>query len=156
MSEYVVVNGELYHYGVKGMKWGVHKSVYKSMNKQQRKETRQKYRQTPEYKIKRATTIGTILGGPLGGAIAGTVSSKRHPLTADQTKNVVNGMSSKKINDVSDKQISKGKNVVDNVKNTKIETDEQKIMRLKAEGKIGPNAHYTFDQNGDLFMVTWD
>lgn len=43
MAEYFVYNGGLYstdelkHYGVKGMKWGVHKSVYKSMNKQQRK-----------------------------------------------------------------------------------------------------------------------
>ena len=46
MAEYFVYNGGLYstdelkHYGVKGMKWGVHKSVYKSMNKQQRKAQR--------------------------------------------------------------------------------------------------------------------
>ena len=61
MAEYFVYNGGLYstdelkHYGVKGMKWGVHKSVYKSMNKQQRKAQRQKYKQTPEGRIKRAT-----------------------------------------------------------------------------------------------------
>ena len=30
MSDYVVINGELYHYGVKGMKWGVRKKYYKS------------------------------------------------------------------------------------------------------------------------------
>ena len=23
MNNYVIVNGELYHYGIKGMKWGV-------------------------------------------------------------------------------------------------------------------------------------
>ena len=70
MAEYFVYNGGLYstdelkHYGVKGMKWGVHKSVYKSMNKQQRKAQRQKYKQSPEGRIKRATNIGTFLGGP--------------------------------------------------------------------------------------------
>ena len=26
MNEYVIINGELYHYGVKGMKWGVRKT----------------------------------------------------------------------------------------------------------------------------------
>ena len=30
MSEYVIINGELYHHGVKGMKWGVRKKKYKS------------------------------------------------------------------------------------------------------------------------------
>lgn len=29
MSDYVIVDGELYHYGVVGMKWGVHKAVSK-------------------------------------------------------------------------------------------------------------------------------
>ena len=70
MAEYFVYNGGLYstdelkHYGVKGMKWGVHKSVYKSLNKQQRTAQRQKYKQSPEGRIKRATNIGTFLGGP--------------------------------------------------------------------------------------------
>lgn len=42
MGNYVRTDMELYHYGVKGMKWGVRKSVYKSMNRQQRKNARKK------------------------------------------------------------------------------------------------------------------
>lgn len=68
---------ELYHHGVKGMKWGVRKSVYKSMNRKQRKAAREKYYNTPEGKIKRNTTIGTILGGPIVGVIAGSITAKK-------------------------------------------------------------------------------
>lgn len=35
---------ELYHYGVKGMKWGVRKSEYKSMTKEQKKQARNDYK----------------------------------------------------------------------------------------------------------------
>ena len=37
-------NNEIYHYGVKGMKWGVRKSEYKSMSKRQKKQVRDEYR----------------------------------------------------------------------------------------------------------------
>ena len=161
MAEYFVYNGGLYstdelkHYGVKGMKWGVHKSVYKSMNKEQRKAQRQKYKQSPEGRIKRATNIGTFLGGPLGGAIANHLATKR-------------------INQLSKDDLNRGKQIVEKHKNTRIETndktkkhlesvksnrdetDEQKITRLMTEGKTNPKAHYFFDQNGSLFMVTYD
>lgn len=72
---------ELYHHGVKGMKWGVRKDKYKAMNKQQRRKTREKYYNTPEgkkYKITRNTIIGTVLGGPLVGVAAGIVTAKRN------------------------------------------------------------------------------
>lgn len=102
-----VQDTELYHYGVKGMKWGVRKSAYNSLNRQQRKEVRKKYYNTPEGKIKKATTIGTFLVGPLGGVIAGSITSKR-------------------IGDISKSSIDKGKREVEKHKNVKIKTISQK------------------------------
>ena len=122
MAEYFVYNGGLYstdelkHYGVKGMKWGVHKSVYKSMNKQQRKAQRQKYKQSPEGRIKRATNIGTVLGGPLGGVIANHLATKR-------------------INQLTKDDLDRGKQIVEKHKNTKIETNN-KIKELAKKGEI--------------------
>ena len=80
-------SNELYHYGVKGMKWGVRKDVYKSMSRADRKMTRQIHRrnQRAGYKsLKKdynsvygrminsqndAMTIGAIFAGPLGAAV---------------------------------------------------------------------------------------
>ena len=48
-------NQELYHYGVKGMKWGVRKSEYNSMTKAERKKTRQDYKSDEKWKRKTLT-----------------------------------------------------------------------------------------------------
>ena len=59
MAEYFVYNGGLYstdelkHYGVKGMKWGVHKSVYKSMNKKQLKNRLESLAVTQDLKLRK-------------------------------------------------------------------------------------------------------
>lgn len=69
---------ELYHYGVKGMKWGVRKSVYKSANRKRRKQIRTNfYKKNPGYRVARNTAIGMILGGPSIGVVSGVVTAKK-------------------------------------------------------------------------------
>lgn len=89
-------SNELMHYGVKGMKWGVHKSVYKSASRQERKNIRKEYYKTPEGKSVKATKIGTILGGPLTGIIAGLTSLKvndiKNSKSGEKGKDKVNEM----------------------------------------------------------------
>ena len=141
---------ELYHHGVKGMKWGVRKEVYNSSSRSRKKEIRKEYYKTPEGRIKKATTIGTILGGPLAGMVAGSITTRKIEKKIGAIKN-------NKLSSVDNKVIEKGKKKVEALSNSvKIETDEQKIKRLMTEGKINPKSHHIFDQNGNLMMVYWD
>ena len=141
---------ELYHYGIKGMKWGVRKEVYNSSSKSRKKEIRKAYYKTPEARIKKATRIGTLLGGPLVGILAGSI-------TARKIEKEVGAVKNDKLSSVDNKVIEKGKKKVEALLNNgKIETDEQKINRLIQEGKTNPKAHYIFDQNGNLTTVYWD
>jgi hypothetical protein len=99
---------ELMHYGVKGMKWGVHKSVYKSASRQERKNIRKEYYKTPEGKSVKATKIGTILGGPLTGIIAGLTSLKvndiKNSKSGEKGKDKVNEMMG--IDEIRNKKVS--------------------------------------------------
>ena len=45
MADYMIVNGELYHHGVKGMKWGVHKKKQPVSDTRKKMDTaKQKYK----------------------------------------------------------------------------------------------------------------
>lgn len=80
MSEYYIYNSastdELYHHGVKGMKWGVRKDKYKSMTRKQRRQLQRQYFNTEAgrvdlQRLNNRTVIGTILGGPAVGLYVG-------------------------------------------------------------------------------------
>lgn len=70
-------NNELYHYGVKGMKWGVRKSTYNSADKYTRKQIRKAYWDTPEGKTIKAAGLGSFLGGPIGAGVASFITGKK-------------------------------------------------------------------------------
>ena len=46
---------ELYHYGIKGMKWGIRKDEYNSMTNDQQRKVRKEYKQDEKWK-KKATS----------------------------------------------------------------------------------------------------
>lgn len=84
------MNNELYHYGVKGMKWGVRKSEYRSVNRAQRKKR-----------------------GPIAGIIAGGITAKR-------------------VRDVSQKTIDKGKDAVEKISSVANKTESKRVSELKS------------------------
>lgn len=73
MSNYIYVNGELYHYGVKGMKWGRRKNVYndnsvRTIRGASASRTKPRAELTPEQKAARRKKALKV-----GAAVAGTV-----------------------------------------------------------------------------------
>lgn len=66
--DYIYMNGELYHYGVKGMKWGHRKSPVQTIKGASARRTKSKRELTPEEKAARRKKAIKV-----GAAVAGTV-----------------------------------------------------------------------------------
>lgn len=63
MSNYIVQNSELYHYGVKGMKWGRRRyhNEERKQQKAERKQQRQEYKQQrQQQKVERKNNINKV------------------------------------------------------------------------------------------------
>lgn len=71
------MSNELYHHGVKGMKWGVRKEDYKAMSRAEKHATRRKYyKDNPnEGRIKRAGRYGIAIGGSAGTQVGAAVGA---------------------------------------------------------------------------------
>ena len=88
------MNNELYHYGVKGMKWGVKKSVYKDMTKSQRRKAKKEYLKTEEGKQYKSRKKAAIKGAVIGGAAAaGAIAAA--PVLYKIGKKTVDGVKNK-------------------------------------------------------------
>lgn len=148
MSKYILMHGvfadvnELYHYGVKGMKWGVRKDEYKAMTRKQRKKLQDDYFKTEAgsaaiKRLNKNTTIGVLLGGPLGGVIAGFSTLKRigesvPPASTEKTvtagKSVVSKNASKKVSELTDKNSTKTESKV-------VASIKERVTGKKENGK---------------------
>ena len=93
---------ELYHHGVKGMKWGVRNKAYNSSSRSRKKEIRKEYYKTPEGRIKKATMIGTMLGVPFGGFIARSI-------TASKIEKEISAIKNNKLSSIDKNAIKKGR-----------------------------------------------
>lgn len=67
---------ELYHHGVKGMKWGVRKSKLAKMTKEQQKAARDRFYKAHMKEITK-TSWASVIGGPVGQLIVQSIRVKK-------------------------------------------------------------------------------
>ena len=81
---------ELYHYGVKGMKWGVRKKAHNSSNRSRKKEIKKEYYKTPEGRIKKATIIGDIKNIKLSSVDKNVIKKGRNFMQSQNIQQQIN------------------------------------------------------------------
>ena len=85
LGDYIIYNGELYHHGVKGMKWGVRRAKKNTVETSGRSDTSKSRRElTPEQKAARRKKAIKIGAAAVGTALAVYGAKKIHDAIRDK------------------------------------------------------------------------
>lgn len=169
MSEYIVVNGELYHYGVLGMKWGVHRArrKYEQNKKLQRKAftydkrsanmRRKSEKAHNKYDLEEANNLA-VRAAKLDKKAA-SLSKKALKNTDEYTRYKLEKRSEKlkykaSLARLDSTQISKSEGYGETAMKYSIKADEMAVKAAKARKKIANNKSYIAMMNRKISSLT--
>lgn len=163
------MDNELYHYGVKGMKWGIRKDPARAFEKATTYADKLKNRaaaadlKSSNYHAKTVKRMARPSFTDFGVAKERRMQKKDARLEVKAKR--ANNKAAKferdmretfkdvHIKSIPKSTIDKGKAYVDMLDSS---SDKERIEKLKAAGKINPNTKHVFDSDGNLVMVYFD